>query len=78
MPADVDKAFYDFLDSIAKTGEEDAVQQNKRIKEAEFAEDRVKHEKESKAITTRRVAHPFSQQQEKLRVIQQQPMQSKQ
>lgn len=39
MPADQDSAFYEFLDSIADTGEEDAVQQNKRIKEAQFAED---------------------------------------
>ena len=39
MPVNADKAFYDMLDSIAQTGEEDAIQQNKRIKEAEFAED---------------------------------------
>ncbi|KAF4476164.1 hypothetical protein CGGC5_v014386 [Colletotrichum fructicola Nara gc5] len=29
MPAQDDKAFYDMLDSIANTGNEDAVQQNK-------------------------------------------------
>ena len=40
MPAKDDEAFYKILDSIAATtGEEDAVAQNKRLKEAEFAED---------------------------------------
>ena len=39
MPAEVDKAFYEYLDKIANTGDEDAIAQNKRIKEAEFAED---------------------------------------
>ena len=41
MPADRDKAFYDLLDSAAVTtsADEDAIAQNKRIKEAEFAED---------------------------------------
>ncbi len=40
MPADKDKNFYDLLDSVAvTTGDEDAIAQNKRIKEAEFAED---------------------------------------
>lgn len=40
MPASKDKPFYDMLDSIAQTTkDEDAVKQNKRIKEAEFAED---------------------------------------
>ena len=40
MPASKDKPFYDMLNSVAHiTGDEDAVQQNKRIKEAEIAED---------------------------------------
>ncbi|KAI9878214.1 MAG: hypothetical protein M1830_001558 [Pleopsidium flavum] len=40
MPADKDKRFYDLLDSVAATtGDEDAIAQNKHIKEAEFAED---------------------------------------
>lgn len=39
MPASNDKSFYSMLDSIANTKDEDAVQQNKRIKEAQFAED---------------------------------------
>ncbi|KZF22003.1 hypothetical protein L228DRAFT_247614 [Xylona heveae TC161] len=40
MPAQDDKTFYSYLDSIAQTTKgEDAVSQNKRIKEAEFAED---------------------------------------
>lgn len=51
MPADEDKYFYDLLDSIAATGDEDAVAQNKRIKEAEFAEDsREPNEEETEAI----------------------------
>jgi len=37
MPASDDANFYRMLDSIAKTT--NAVEQNKRIKEAEFAED---------------------------------------
>lgn len=40
MPADKDSPFYHMLDSVAATtGDEDAIAQNKRIKEAEFAED---------------------------------------
>lgn len=40
MPASQDKLFYAMLDSIANTTHgEDAIAQNKRIKEAEFAED---------------------------------------
>lgn len=42
MPATKDKAFYDLLNSIADStnhGKIDAVQQNKRIKEAQLAED---------------------------------------
>ncbi len=40
MAVQDDKAFYQMLDSIAETtGDKDAVQQNKQIKEAEFAED---------------------------------------
>ncbi len=40
MPASRDKRFYDMLDAIANTkGDEDAVQQNKRIKETAIAED---------------------------------------
>ncbi len=40
MPASDDKSFYEMLNSIkASTGDEDAIRQNKRIKEAEFAED---------------------------------------
>lgn len=37
MPESADGTFYAMLDSIAKT--ENAVEQNKRIKEAQFAED---------------------------------------
>lgn len=37
MPASADGTFYAMLDSIANT--ENAVEQNKRIKEAQFAED---------------------------------------
>lgn len=39
MPASKDASFYKYLDSIANTKDEDAVQQNKRIKEAQFAQD---------------------------------------
>jgi hypothetical protein len=49
MPAIVDKDMYDMLDSVADT--DNAVEQNKRIKEAEFAEDsREPTEEEIKAI----------------------------
>ena len=49
MPADLDKGFYEMLDSIAET--DDAVQQNKKIKEAQFAEDsREPNEEEIEAI----------------------------
>ncbi|KAI9752116.1 MAG: hypothetical protein M4579_005754 [Chaenotheca gracillima] len=52
MPADNDRAFYKLLDSAAvTTGDEDAVSQNKRIKEAEFAEDsREPNAQEEKAL----------------------------
>jgi len=52
MPASKDKVFYDMLNSIAHlNGDEDAIQQNKRIKEAEFAEDiREPNETELEAI----------------------------
>lgn len=52
MPASKDKPFYDMLDSIAQTTRlENAVQQNKHIKEAEFAEDsREPNEAELAAI----------------------------
>ncbi|KAF0319969.1 hypothetical protein GQ607_012737 [Colletotrichum asianum] len=55
MPARNDKAFYDMLDSIANTGEEDAVQQNKRIKEAEFAADAAEPNEEQIAAIRREV-----------------------
>ncbi|KAI4596748.1 hypothetical protein KJ359_005090 [Pestalotiopsis sp. 9143b] len=53
MPASDDKAFYEMLDSIANTGEEDAVQQNKRIKEAEFAADSAEPNEEQIAAIDR-------------------------
>ncbi|KAI8275193.1 hypothetical protein K4K60_008839 [Colletotrichum sp. SAR11_57] len=53
MPAQDDKAFYDMLDSIANTGNEDAVQQNKRIKEAEFAADATEPNEEQTAAIRR-------------------------
>lgn len=56
MPASADKAFYAMLDSIAKTtGDEDAVQQNKRIKEAQFAEDSSEPNEEQTAAIRREV-----------------------
>lgn len=58
MPASKDKAFYDLLDSIADTtdhGKVDAVQQNKRIKEAEFAEDNSEPNAEQLAYIHREV-----------------------
>ena len=40
MPASADEIFYRLLDSAAQTTKDgDAIAQNKRIKEAEFAED---------------------------------------
>lgn len=40
MPASEDRDFYALLDSIAQSvGDEDAVHQNKRIKEEQFAQD---------------------------------------
>lgn len=55
MPAQDDRAFYDMLDSIANTGDEDAVQQNKRIKEAEFAADATEPNEEQTAAIRREV-----------------------
>ncbi|KAJ4252347.1 hypothetical protein NW762_010945 [Fusarium torreyae] len=46
MPATDDKDFYAMVDSIANTGDEDAVQQNKCIKEAQIAEDAAEPTKE--------------------------------
>ncbi|KAI1740234.1 hypothetical protein F4680DRAFT_448429 [Xylaria scruposa] len=49
MPSSDDKEFYTFLESISQT--EDAVAQNKRIKEAQFAEDNTEpDEKQIEAI----------------------------
>ncbi|KAI1331214.1 hypothetical protein F5Y16DRAFT_360877 [Xylariaceae sp. FL0255] len=49
MPASDDKKFYTFLDSVSQTA--DAVAQNKRIKEAQFAEDNTEpDEKQIEAI----------------------------
>lgn len=53
MPASDDETFYEMLDSIANTGEEDAVQQNKRIKEAEFAADSAEPNEEQIAAIDR-------------------------
>lgn len=52
MPAEKDANFYAFLDSISHVqGDEDAVQQNKRIKEGRFTEDsREPNTEEIKAI----------------------------
>ncbi|EQB43403.1 hypothetical protein CGLO_17941 [Colletotrichum gloeosporioides Cg-14] len=55
MPAQDDRAFYGMLDSIANTGNEDAVQQNKRIKEAEFAADATEPNEEQTAAIRREV-----------------------
>lgn len=49
MPASADKSFYAMLDTIAAT--ENAVEQNKRIKEAQIAEDsREPTKEEAEAI----------------------------
>lgn len=51
MPASEDKNFYEMLNSVAKNKDEDAVQQNKRIKEAQFAEDNTEpNEEQTEAI----------------------------
>ncbi|KAI1121380.1 hypothetical protein F5Y10DRAFT_272129 [Nemania abortiva] len=56
MPASQDKKFYEMLDSIAETaGNEDAVQQNKRIKEAQIAEDSAEPNEEQIAAIHREV-----------------------
>lgn len=58
MPATKDKAFYDLLDSIADStnnGRIDAVQQNKRIKEAQLAEDSAEPNAEQLAYIHREV-----------------------
>lgn len=58
MPASKDKAFYDLLDSIADStnhGKVDAVQQNKRIKEAQIAEDSAEPNAEQLAYIHREV-----------------------
>lgn len=56
MPASTEKAFYAMLDSIAETtGEEDAIQQNKRIKEAQIAEDIAEPNAEQAAEIHRQV-----------------------
>lgn len=58
MPASKDKAFYDLLDSIADStdhGKIDAVQQNKRIKEAQLAEDSAEPNAEQLAYIHREV-----------------------
>lgn len=55
MPASNDEEFYEMLDSIANTGDEDAVQQNKRIKEAQFAEDCAEPNEEQTAAIRKEV-----------------------
>lgn len=55
MPATDDKKFYEQLDSIANTGNEDVVQQNKRIKEAQFAEDSAEPNEEQIAAIVKEV-----------------------
>ncbi|KAF7536426.1 hypothetical protein G7054_g4557 [Neopestalotiopsis clavispora] len=55
MPASDDANFYKMLDSIANTGDEDAVQQNKRIKETEFAEDATEPNEEQTAAIRKEV-----------------------
>ncbi|KAK8872364.1 hypothetical protein PGQ11_002878 [Apiospora arundinis] len=57
MPASADRRFYELLDSAVQTttGDEDAVQQNKRIKEAEFAADSAEPNEEQTAAIRREV-----------------------
>jgi hypothetical protein len=52
MPASDDKIFYEMLDSIAETtDQENAVQQNKRMKEEQFAADSAEpNDEETEAI----------------------------
>ncbi|MCJ1373933.1 hypothetical protein MMC20_005163 [Loxospora ochrophaea] len=62
LPASNDKRFYELLDSAAvtTTADEDAIAQNKRIKEAEFAED-------SREPTTEEEAAPRAEVEEEKR-----------
>lgn len=56
MPASENRDFYALLDSIAQSvGDEDAVQQNKRIKEEQFAQDSAEPDEAQTAAIRREV-----------------------
>lgn len=56
MPASDNRDFYALLDSIAQSvGDEDAVQQNKRIKEEQFAQDSAEPDEAQTAAIRREV-----------------------